>query len=231
VNLIGFSVIYSKRHDAQFYAQLFRDMQAMGCEALELHTPQHDMLDDPELLELICNFKYRAIHTSDLHPSVQDEKILSYYQELIRRIDAAAVTIHPHTMRDWDWLARYFGGLASFENMDRFKPFGQSPEDMRKIRSNYPSMRWTFDINHVFTNDSGLSRASDFYEQLGDPGHYHISGFKDKALPHTTLFTTKQDAIIKAVATEAPIIIESLGSDDIHLFRNEYAYVVERLSR
>lgn len=229
MNPIGFSVIYSKRHDTQFYARLFRDMLDAGCSAIELHTPQYDELDASELLELIRSFEYRAIHTSDLHSPAEDKNTLAYYQELVRSIDAAAVTIHPHTMKSWGWVAEYFGDLASFENMDRFKPFGQSPEDMRRILDEHPTARWTFDLNHVYTNDPDLSRVSDFYEQLGDPGHYHISGFKDKALPHTTLHTTGQDSIIAAVATKKPIIIESLGSDDIHLFREEYNYVAARL--
>ena len=231
MNSIGFSVIYSKQHDTQFYTQLFRDMLAAGCDAIELHTPGHDLLDDPELLELIRNFKYRAIHASDLHSPAEDKNTLAYYQGLVRRIDAAAVTIHPHTMKRWGWIVEYFGDLASFENMDRFKPFGQSPEDMQRIISEHPTARWTFDINHVYTNDVSLSRVSDFYRQLGDPGHYHISGFRDEVLPHTTLHSSNQDIIIDAVTTKKPIIIESLGSDDIHSFREEYNYVVERLNR
>lgn len=229
MNPIGFSVIYSKKHDSQFYARLFSDMLAVGCRAIELHVPQYDKIDDPELLELIRSFEYRAIHTSDLHSSTRDKDILHYYQELVHSIDAAAVTVHPHTMESWGWVAGYFGDLVSFENMDRFKPFGRSPEDMRQILDEHPTARWTFDLNHVYTNDPDLLRVSDFYEQLGDPGHYHISGFKDKLLPHTTLYTTRQDSIIASVATRKPVIIESLGSDDIHLFREEYNYVAMRL--
>ncbi|QQG51196.1 MAG: hypothetical protein HZB75_01680 [Candidatus Saccharibacteria bacterium] len=180
-------------------------------------------------MDLIKVFKYRYIHSSDIHSSVENKDDLAYYEGLMGKINAMAITIHPHTMKSWGWVADHFGDLASFENMDRFKPFGGSVEDMQQIKSEYPMTRWTFDINHVYTNDSSLSRMSDFYELLGDPGHYHVSGFRDEALPHTTLCTTGQDKIIDAVATEHPIIIESLGSSDIHLFRQEYDYIVARL--
>lgn len=230
MNKLGFSVIYSATHDKQFYITLFRDMLSAGCSAIELHTPQHEALDDPDLLDLIKQFDYRAIHSSDLRSASEDSRVLSYYIDLAARIKAAAITIHPHTMEQWGWLAAYFGNIASFENMDCFKPFGQSPEDMKKILSEYPTARWTFDINHVFTNDAALQRVGDFYTALGKPGHYHISGFRDATLPHTTLHTTHQDSIIAAITTDRPIIIESLGTNDIHLFRKEYDYVIERLS-
>jgi hypothetical protein len=231
VNYIGFSVIYSLEQDEKFYATLLEDMLATGCRAIELHTPHHNEIESPILLKLINKFDYRAIHTSDLRSPSEDQEILLYYKKLAQRIDAAAITIHPHTMQTWDWVANYFGDLASFENMDRFKPFGKSPEDMKHIQEKCPTARWTFDLNHVFTNDSLLRSVPDFYTQLDNLGHYHISGFQDELLPHTTLHTTKQDAIIQAVATNHPIIIESLGIKDIHLFREEYDCVVKRLPR
>lgn len=229
MNQIGFSVIYSPEQNTQFYEELFSDMLEAGCDAIELHTPHHNTIDDARLLDLISHFGYRAIHTSDLHNPVQDEKILGHYQDLAHRIGASAITIHPHTMKKWSWIADYFGERASFENMDRFKPFGQSPEDMLRVKSEYPTARWTFDLNHVLTNDTSLSRVPDFYAQLGAPGHYHISGFQDASLPHTTLHTTRQNEVIRAVATDHPIIIESLGIEDITSFRDEYDYVVKRL--
>ncbi len=204
-------------------------MLAAGCSAIELHTPNHNKIDDPALLELISQFDYRAIHTSDLRSQTQDREVLAHYQELAQSVGAAAITIHPHTMQEWGWIADYFGDRASFENMDRFKPSGKTPEDMQRIKSQHPGARWTFDLNHVFTNDESLSRVPDFYALLGNPGHYHISGFRDESFPHDTLHTMRQDQIIRAVATSGPVIIESLGIADIHLFREEYNYVVKRL--
>jgi len=228
-NQVGFSVIYSPERDTRFYTNLLQDMLQAGCEAIELHAPNHDRLDDPALLQLIAQFDYRAIHSSDLHDSYKDAEALSYYQDLAQRIGAAAITIHPHTMDSWGWLANYFGDLASFENMDCFKPFGRTPQDIDVTLTQHPMARWTFDINHVLTNDPSLESVPSFYRWLGRPGHYHISGFKDAALPHTTLHTTHQDAVISAIATPAPVIIESLGIADIDQFQQEYEYVVERL--
>jgi hypothetical protein len=133
-------------------------------------------------------------------------------------------------MEGWGWTKSYFGNIASFENMDRFKPFGNTVHDMQRVMADHPGARWTFDLNHVYTNDPSLASVPQFYEQLGDPGHYHISGFRDEQLPHTTLHSTRQDSIVKAVSTDAPIIIESLGIDDIHLFHDELQYVAARLS-
>lgn len=228
-NELGFSVIYSPARDDTFYSKLFEDMLDAGCEAIELHAPEHSELDDPALLSLISRFNYRAIHTSDLRSPQEDAKALAYYQELAQKIGAVSITIHPHTMEHWGWIADYFGDTASFENMDRFKPFGKSPEAMRQVRDEHPTARWTFDLNHVYTNDSSLSKVPAFYNQLGDPGHYHISGFKDASLPHTTLHTTQQNSIINGIATSAPVIIESLGIEDIHLFQDELTYVAQRL--
>ncbi len=229
-NELGFSVIYSPARDDTFYGKLLEDMLDAGCKAIELHMPEHSRLDDPTLLSLIGHFNYRAIHTSDLHSPQEDAKALAYYQELAQKIGAASITIHPHTMEHWGWVADYFGDAASFENMDCFKLFGKSPEAMQQILGEHPTARWTFDLNHVYTNDPSLSQVSDFYSQLGDPGHYHISGFKDASLPHTTLHMTRQDDIIDRIATSAPVIIESLGIKDIHLFRDELAYVAQRMS-
>jgi hypothetical protein len=230
MNEIGFSVIYSSERDKQFYSTLLNDMLEAGCSAIELHTPHHDRLDDPDLLRLIAQFSYRAIHTSDLHGPLQDSEALAGYRSLAQRIGAAAITVHPHTMEHWGWLADHFGDSVSFENMDCFKPFGQTPEDMARVLREHPSARWTFDTNHVLTHDESLASVPHFYDQLGDPGHYHISGFRDASLPHTTLHTTRQDGVIDAIATDAPIIIESLGIADIDQFRPEYDYVVKRMS-
>jgi hypothetical protein len=230
MNRLGFSTIYTHEHDKQFYRKLLKEMLAAGCSAIELQTPGQTPLDDSELVDLLKQFGYRSIHTSDIHNPTDDADALAYYRELAQRIDADALTIHPYTMGHWAWLTNYFGELASFENMDRFKPFGRTPEDLVQVRNEYPTARWTFDINHVFTNDPSLASVTEFYEQLGAPGHYHISGFKDASLPHTKLYTTHQDAIITAVRTDAPVIIESFGPTDIEQFKREYDYIAERLA-
>lgn len=228
-NKIGFSVIYLPAQDNKFYTSLLEDMLAAGCRAIEVHVPHHNQIDAP-LIKLIRKFDYRAIHTSDLRSATENQEALTYYKELAQHIDAEAITIHPHTMQTWDWITDYFGDQTSFENMDCFKPFGKTPEDMQRIKSEHPAARWTFDINHVLTNDKSLGSIPDFYAKLGNPGHYHISGFKDESLPHTTLHTTHQDEVIDAITTDAPVIIESLGDEDIHLFRDEYDYVAERIT-
>ncbi len=231
MNQLGFSVIYSAEHDRAFYRTLLRTMLAAGCSAIEIQAPARRPLDDPELLNLISQFSYRSLHTSDFHNSTDDAEALAYFRTLAERVDAHALTIHPYTMDHWDWLAEYFGELASFENMDRFKPFGRTPADLALVKSEYPTTRWTFDINHVFTNDPTLAPVAEFYQQLGAPGHYHISGFKDAKQPHTKLHLTHQDDIITAVKTDAPIILESFGPTDIQDFQREYDYVAERLTR
>lgn len=230
MNKLGFSVIYTAEQQPSFYGELFEDMLDAGCDAIELHMPQHGTITDPAILRLIGQFSYRAIHTSDLYSPKKSGQELAYYQDLAQQIEAMSITIHPHTMDSWGWLARYFGDMVSLENMDCFKPYGKTPESLQTMTAELPGNRWTLDLNHIFTNDASMRALPDFYRKVGGPGQYHISGFCDEALPHTTLHTSNQDRIITSVATDAPVIIESLGRDDIHLFRSELAYVAAKLA-
>ncbi len=209
---------------------LLSEMLSYGCTAIEIQAREHDGFEQSEqIVGLIKRFTYRSIHTADLI-SVHDNKFeVEYYSNLLGVIDAHAITVHPHTMITWSWLRSYFGTKTSFENMDWRKPFAKTPEDMAKVFTNFPDARWTYDLNHVFTNDSSMKLSKDFYTTLGNLGHYHISGFKDDHLPHTKLFETRQDSIITSVEDERPIIIESFGIEDIHEFKKEYDYVTARL--
>lgn len=229
MNDVGFSVIYTRKRSDASYIDLFERMRMVGCRAIEIHAPNHDPLSR-QVIDAIRTFHYRAIHTSDLASPSINTLDLAYYKQLADALDVTAITIHPHTMAQWRWVYDYFGDRTSFENMDRFKPFGQTADDMASIFNQRTPKRWTFDINHVFTVDPTLAMINDFTQQLAILGHYHISGFKDASLPHTTLNTTGQDAIIGAITTDHPIIIESLGFDDIVDFEQEFSYVIKRLA-
>jgi hypothetical protein len=228
MNKIGFSVIISPKRPTNFYLQLLEKMQTAGCEAIEIHTPEHNKINR-DLIMAIKQFSYRSIHTTDLTPQSLNEA--NYYQSLTSEIDTHALTIHPHTMQKWSWLHEYFGSKASFENMDWRKPFGTSPDDMSEVFEQYSNARWTYDLNHVYTNDDTMILADEFYSRFDNLGHYHLSGFKDERLPHTTLHTTHQNIIIEAVKSNHPIIIESYGIDDIENFETELEYITPRLAQ
>lgn len=228
MNKLGFSVIFSPKKDTQFYVQLLSGMLAYGCEAIEVHTPVHDTtVHDIDILSLLKKFPYRSIHASDIESYGHNKDEINYYQKLSSQINAQTITFHPHAMQSWDWLTQYFKNTVSFENMDWRKPFAKTVNDMKKIYNDYPDSSLTLDLNHLYSNDPTMALAEDFYAAFTNIAHYHISGFSDEALPHTTLHTTKQNKIISSIHTEHPIIIESLGIDDIADFRKEYDYVSE----
>lgn len=227
MNPIGFSVIINDQKPVKYYIELLERMLDKGCSAIEIHLTVSAGVafdDARSIFEVVRQFTYRSVHASQLTSPVQKAEI-SHYKELINRIDAHAMTIHPDGMQQWQWLVDEFGDVVSFENMDREKQFGASAQDMKLVFTDAPSSRWTFDLNHVYSIDSTMQSADLFYGQFKNIGHYHVSGYGGPALPHTTLHDKDQDIILGAIKTPHPIIIESYGTEDIHLFDNELAYV------
>ena len=227
---IGFAVILTEEKGALFYERILTDMLEAGCEAIEIHTPDyHEMKPDSELIKIIRQFTYRSIHTRGLIAEDKCTDKLRYYTELAEKIDTHAFTVHPNIMDEWSWLVKYFGDLLSYENMDWRKPFATLPSHMKEVFSQAPNARWTYDLNHVYTVDPSMKLADEFYDSFSNLGHYHISGFKDADLPHTTLYTTHQDIIAEYVRTDHPIIIESFGIYDIQDFQLELDYTKKLL--
>lgn len=109
--------------------------------------------------------------------------------------------------------------------MDRAKVFGQTPSDMRTVFDDAPQAQWTFDLNHVYSNDDSMQLVDDFYDLSDRLAHYHVSGYGGPELPHTTLHDSNQNIILRSIRTNHPIIIESYGTADIADFHDELVYV------
>lgn len=232
MNKIGFSVIVNSETDISTLVGLFDAMLAAGCEAIELHLTQSvsmSQADKNRLFAAISKFSYRSIHASHLTTSEQSADI-RHYQDLLRQIEAHAITIHPDGMAQWRWLTDVFGSLASFENMDCEKDFGQTPSDMRIVFDDAPQAQWTFDLNHVYSNDKNMQAIDEFYDFSDRLAHYHVSGYGGPDLPHTTLHDSSQDSILRSIRINRPIIIESYGVNDIADFRDELQYIFRALN-
>src|SRR3569833_158777 len=115
--------------------------------------------------------------------------------------------------------------------MDWLKTFGNTVDELKQVFAELPNAVWTFDVNHIKTTDPSMDLAKSFYAELGSRlRNYHHSGFVDKNLAHTLLADTKQDDIIAKVEDlSKPIIIESLGAQNIDRFKEELNYIVPRL--
>ena len=227
MNKLGFSVIVNDETSVTAVVELLDAMLTAGCEAIELHLMQSVSMSQAgknRLFAAISKFSYRSIHASHLTTPEQSADI-RHYQDLLRQIDAQAIIIHPDGMAQWRWLIDAFGSLASFENMDCEKDFGQTPSDMRTVFDDAPQAQWTFDLNHVYSNDKNMQTIDEFYGLSDRLAHYHVSGYGGPELPHTTLHNNNQDSILHSIRTDHPIIIESYGVDDIADFRDELVYV------
>lgn len=216
---IGFSLQLSKKEHQS--ASLISQMLDYGCQAIEIDVSDIKFKHIAELHHLLKKFKYLSVHaTEDIENSVE------FYEKL----NPDMVTVHP------EYLPRYLNQVIpnekiSVENMDWRHTYGRYPEELKKIFKEYPELRFTCDLNHVYTNDLTMELVNQFNE-FKNLSHYHISGFKDASLPHCPLYKTKQRIIAeKLEKTNRPIIVESFDSDDINNFRKEFDYIVSTIEK
>ena len=231
MNKLGFSVIVNSETNIENVMSLLSAILVAGCDAIELHLTRDANIghtNKERLFEIISKFSYRSVHASHITSPDQSADI-RHYQDLLRQIDACAITIHPDGMSRWQWLVDAFGGLVSFENMDCQKSFGQTPSDMRIVFDDAPQAQWTFDLNHVYSNDKNMQAIDEFYGFSDRLAHYHVSGYGGPELPHTTLHDSNQDSILRSIRTNHPIIIESYGVADIADFLDELNYIRSEL--
>lgn len=227
---IGFSVDLDHLSDPGT-EKILNQMLDAGCTAVQVHAHPDLLKATPMHLDIIKQFGYRTVHLPELHDPTSSRELILASQDLGTRIDVQDFTLHPTNLDSFGWLAGEFGDLLSIENMDRRKDFGKTPADLARVFSELPNAGWIFDVNHIKTNDPTMALADEFYKQLsGQLKHYHLSGYVDDNLPHTLLADTRQDEIIAKVTDKTkPIILESLGANDLGRFREELAYVSTRL--
>jgi uncharacterized protein (UPF0276 family) len=128
---------------------------------------------------------------------------------------------HPDLISDFSNLLQFPFPVA-FENMDKNKSSFRHPEEFRRIFSISDEFKLVLDINHIYTNDSTLSIAREFYQKFGDRiTEIHLSGYRTV---HDPLYITKQTDILEAIQKPFPqIILEGIGHPN-EIMR-EIAYV------
>lgn len=229
--LIGFSVSLKglNRPDAP---ELLQGMLSAGCRAIQLQIQPNIVEEWPKHLDIVNQFEYRTIHLPYLKQKADnDPKLNEALQKLIDEVGAQNFTFHPMNTPHLSWLSDEFGSQICAENMDWQKDFGQTVEDLKNVFAELPDAGWTFDVNHVLTNDPTLKLGYELYRAFAQQlRQYHLSGFGGGDLPHTLIADTKQDQIINLIKDRSkPIILESLGSINLERYQEELDYVVSRL--
>jgi len=227
---IGFSVDLDHLAEPKT-ARVLNQMLEAGCNAIQVHAHPDLLKSNPGHLDLVRSFSYRTVHLPELKDSESSRELIQASLDLGAKISTHDYTLHPTGLDSFGWLASEFGNLLSIENMDRRKDFGKTPADLTQVFNELPHAGWIFDVNHIKTNDPSMALADEFYNRFSSRlKHYHLSGYVNSRLPHTLLADTRQDEIIAKVTDKTkPIILESLGANDLDRFKEELAYVSARL--
>lgn len=235
--LLGFSVGFSTGAFIQYLPakQALKVIRQAGCLAAELCFVQTKQIDEGRMDELtredLEGFLYLSLHAPKMYYQNNDETLKIFRQiEKIHNIHPLdAVVFHPDTIVDATVLKKANFPVA-FENMDNRKPYGTTPEDLKKLLDKDPSFRFVLDVNHIKTNDPTMKLADQFYASLGNRlTHYHVSGLgTDK--PHVPLIETQQKEIVAAIQSiDAPVICESgINPKDI---KKEKEFIEKYLER
>jgi hypothetical protein len=212
--LFGFSTgALHREADAKQALQIIKNL---GCPAVELGFVKKSRIEQGWLENItkedLDGFEYVSLHAPKMYYKDDEEtremfRKISEIHKKLRPLDL--VVFHPDNVVE----ARVFDGLpfpVGFENMDRQKPFGKTPDDLLKLFKANPNFRFVLDVNHIKSNDPAMRAMDEFYATLGDKlVEYHISGLGED-YPHLPLFQTKEKDILSAVRDlTKPIICES----------------------
>lgn len=227
--IIGFSTgVVHKQMNTKEATNLIR---SIGCNAVELGFVRKQRIGDGWMnmltAEDLNGFDFVSVHApSDLEykKDRQTSDVLDGLKKLnkIRPLDL--VVFHPQKEMDLS-LFTNLPYPVSFENMDHRKDFGKDLKDLKKVFSFSKQFKMTLDLNHVFTNDTTMKLADEFYKEFGDRiAEIHLSGFEKL---HEPLYKTKQLEIINKVKSNIPIIVESV-MDQIEI-KNEKDYILNNI--
>ncbi len=193
-------------------------------------------LDEDWLSNVVASeleeFEYVSMHAPKFE---YDDNTASYsilqkiaqFHTSIRKLDT--VVFHPDPIKNFSVLSKA-GIPVAIENMDNRKPSFQNPFELIKILDKFPEFKVVLDVNHIFSNDSSMRLAEEFYRLLGDKiVQIHLSGY---AGYHEPLFETEQQQIFKSIQNlKTPIIVESvLPPEDLDKEKNYILNLAKNIS-
>ena len=208
-------------------------IKKLGCPAVELGFVKKSRIEQGWLESITKNdlsgFKYVSFHAPKMYYEDNDEtrEIFHLIEQINNLRSLDLVLFHPDNVVDIE-VFKKVSFPVGFENMDRQKPFGKTPEDIKKLLDSNPTFHFVLDVNHIKSNDPTMKLADDFYSQLNSKIiQYHVSGLGSD-YPHIPLFQTKELDIISAIRdTGKPIICESRLSPDT--IKKEKEYITKNL--
>jgi len=226
----------SRNGDPKELIKFLRESLEFSDEAVELSLTRIEKIGDSitdEAISLLSRFKYKSIHLPVLnknefinYPDKSIEKQLKIIDGIIEKIPIDTVLIHPNQVEDFEWVVSRYGSLLAFENMDIQKNF-RSVKEMTELFKKYPTAKWVFDVNHVYTIDQTMNLANDFFNALNKKlTHYHLSGYGGF---HDALSISQEDIILKGIKTLNFPIIDEGNLLEKNILEKEYNYVLERL--
>lgn len=189
----------------QFFRGLGHRTVEVGCVYMKRFLEgqmQEVSVDD------LAEFESISIHAPAYAYNTDDtsKEIIRQMQRIHALRPMDVVVVHPDLVVDFSLLAESSLPIG-VENQDNRKTGYKTPEDFNEIFKRYPQFSFVLDLNHVFTNDSSMKLAEEFYERWGDRlVEIQVSGYREA---HSPLFETGQKEIVQAVRGKVRIIIES----------------------
>lgn len=210
-----------------------------GANAIELGLSTHERLYGfkvtKEILKALQGFEYISIHAPFIETRYKDseevKKTIKKLKEIFDKIKANVIVVHPDEIKDFRFLAKQNLKIA-FENMDKRKEFGQTAEDMKKIKDQ-GNFKFILDLQHAYEADSSMKIVDELMKVMGkNLQHIHISGQTKKENHIAVCLAENKKQILNSLqkATNVPIISEGVLIGDLkEVARKDLRLIEENL--
>ena len=214
-----------------------------GARLIELSAVMLERLPDLARIEprQLAGFEYVGLHAPAnlrYRNDAAAHEALRVLSEACERLPVRHVVFHPDTIEAWE-VVEAAGLPAAFENMDRFKSFGRTMEDMEKILGAGKNRKMILDVAHAHTNDPSMRLARELLERFRDRiAAIHLSGCRSQKggrEHHVPLSLTLQEELFLPLPAGVPVVIESVWpktdsrEELLNCLKKELRYVEERL--
>jgi len=188
-----------------------------GCNIIELGAGEKSRIYELSSIDKsdLSQFEYVSLHAPDdlIYDNNEETlEILKKISENHARLNFDCVVIHPDAVADWS-VFDVFDLPIAFENVDEWKDFGKSAQDIKKVFG-FGDYGMICDLTHAHTIDSSTKLARDLQKEFTERiCHIHLSGyhcFGGDSQKHYPLYLTKQRELLDAVILDRPIVIESV---------------------